>query len=153
MLIYDIFKLVTTTFKPSTQSGTKYDQQLLRLTDNKLDSLHTMQIEKSEDLKYVLQFGDCKCYQRHLEHKSRIYITRRNRDQTCKKSSEERESESESKKANKMPKTTQREAIAYVGSQKATVHLEIHGQSSITQKREAKGRDDLVRTFFSVSRT
>ena len=71
----------------------------------------------------------------------------------AKKSSEERESESESTKANKMPKTTQREAIAYVGSQKATVHLEIHGQSSITQKREAKGRDDLVRTFFSVSCT
>ena len=42
-----------------------------------------------------------------------------------------------------MPKTTPREEIASVGSQKAKVHLEKHAHANMSRTRKAKGREDL----------
>ena len=51
-----------------------------------------------------------------------------------------------------MSRITLREEIAYVGSQKASVHLENRTHSSMTPARVAKGRDDLIHLLLQAHR-
>ena len=57
------------------------------------------------------------------------------------------------KKAKNMPITTPIEGTAYVGPQKAHVHLEMHAHSSMTPTRRANGRDGLVHLLRQVHHT
>ena len=85
----------TTTFKPSTQSGTKCYQKALTDPDNTLESLYKMQVGKSEVSKYLLQvcaqettFGDKKYGQAENQ---RFWL--QSGWQTCNRSFEQRKSE------------------------------------------------------------
>ena len=130
-------------------------------TDNILESLYKMQVEKSGKLKYLLQvyarettFGDKKdhsCKSKLMAQKtswppnqgSSFQSEKSRRGQTCIESSEQRKSER--KKAKTMRKTNPSEETGYVGSRMANAHLEICGYSIVTRPRKAEEMDDFFR--------
>ena len=103
------FNKRTTSFKPSTQKWDEVSPAVTdKLTDNKLEGLYQMHVEKSKELKYLLQvyaqettFGGntydyCRSKlmsQRHLEKQNLgfLFQNEKSRCQTCNGSSEQRE--------------------------------------------------------------
>ena len=89
--------------------------------------------------------------QRHLEHQNRRFSFQS--ETRTDLQLELRGKEKRKEEAKNMPKPTPREETAYAGSQKASVHLEKHAHSSMTRRREVKGRDDFVHFLRQVHRT
>ena len=127
-------------------------------TDNILESLYKMQVEKSGKLKYLLQVyareNDIRRQERPLlqiqvngaktsraeNQGSSFQSEKSRRGQTCTWSSEQRKSER--KKAKTLRKTNPSEETGYVGSRMANVHWEICGvfKHDPTKRNRGDGR-------------
>ena len=127
----------------------KCDEVLSAVTDRPSDNMYKMQVEKSDELKYVLQvyaqettFGDknddCRLKlmaQRLLEVNSQQEIETMTDLQLELRAMEKRKG-----KVKTMTKTSPREETARVGSREANVHLEIRAHSCMNQtERQRKG--------------
>ena len=135
-----------------------------RLTDSIMESLHKMQVEKSKELKLLLQVyardttvGDKKCDYCRLKlmvqriHRSKSKDSQfkaRNRDEDRPAIGAPTTGKAQGKGTN-MSNTTPKEETASVGPQKANAHLEIHAHSSMNQTRKAQGKG----RFHSLSPT
>ena len=88
-----------------------------------------------------------------VQGKSRILIPKGEIERRTDLQQELREKEGTMRRHIKCPKSTPTEETAFVGQQKANVHLEIRAHSSMNQTRKAMERDDLVHLLRQVHRT
>ena len=125
-----------TTFRPSTQSRTKYCQQSLnRPTENIFESPYKMQIDKSEELKYWLPvytqeatfddknttIANWSSWPKDISsRKSKIHFKLRNRDE------------------DRYQKRLRERKLHPLDHPKANVHSEKHAHSSTNKTRKAK---------------